>query len=71
MNLVPNWKSFWKYYSNIFHTMQLAAVIGWNQLPHEWKDAVPQSVLFTVAGTIWVSGIVGSIVNQDKGNTNG
>lgn len=65
MNLVPTWKKFYRYYSNIFHTVQAASVLVWNGMPQEWKASVPTKVLFAITGVIWVLGIGGSIVNQN------
>lgn len=66
MKLVDNWKQVWKWYST--HALILAASVPLAMAEAEkyFGHEFPIWVKATVAGVIFVSGVIGRVILQEK-----
>jgi hypothetical protein len=66
MNLIPNWKDAWRWFS----VQALAAIVAlpfvWIALPADAKGYLPDSLEPWVLMAIAAGGLVGRLVDQNK-----
>lgn len=64
VELVSNWKKFWKWYS--VHALVIAGSVpsAYLALPEKWQDMVPCDFVIAIALLAVVSGIIGRVIKQ-------
>jgi hypothetical protein len=64
--LVDNWKQAWRWFSVQANLLNMAFLATWALLPAKFQDALPEWLMFSIAGTLLALGVAGRLVTQDK-----
>ena len=65
-HLVPQWRKAHKFISIRAAALQAAILMGWAQMPDDFKTALPSWLLPALAGFCLFVGVVGVMTNQKK-----
>ena len=60
MNLIPEWKSVWKFYS----TWAVFGLATWNMVPLVLSDLIPLRINILVSAILMAAYLLARIVNQ-------
>ncbi|HDX8781439.1 TPA: hypothetical protein RQO42_000725 [Klebsiella michiganensis] len=66
MTLVDNWKQAWKWYSTHALILATSAPLAMSEAEKYFGHEFPLWVKATVAGVIFVSGVIGRVILQEK-----
>lgn len=64
MNLIPNWRRAWRYYSQQAMAAAVAIQATWAALPADLRDTIPAWLVTGLTIAILVLGIIGRLVDQ-------
>ena len=67
IELVPDWKSSLKWYSQWANATLVSVGATWALIPEEWRAAVPVEWLAYAAIALGTLGAVGRIIKQSEG----
>lgn len=67
IELIDDWKSSLKWYSQWSNSAVASVGATWILIPEEWRAAVPVEWLAYAAVTLGVLGFVGRIIKQSEG----
>jgi len=66
MNLVPDWKKSWRWFSIHALALQTAATLAWLQVPADLREVIPMEMQVAAAVGMFLLGWVGRIVDQPE-----
>lgn len=66
MTLVDNWKQAWRWYSTHALILATSAPLAMAEAEKYFDHEFPMWVKATVAGVIFVSGVIGRVILQEK-----
>ena len=64
MQLIPDWRAAWRYYSTQAMALQGAIAASWLVVPEDWRAAVPAEWLAASAVVLTVLGVAGRLIDQ-------
>lgn len=64
MKLVDDWRDFWKWSSTHVAAIVAVAPLAWQQLPHEFKAMVPDSVMPYIGAAMFVAFVLARLRDQ-------
>lgn len=65
-HLVPQWRKAHRFISIRAAALQAAVLMGWAQMPDDFKQALPHWLLPLLAGFCLMVGVAGVMTNQKK-----
>lgn len=65
MKLIPDWKSAWKMFSVQANIIGASIIGAYMALPEEFKSQIPSKAVLVAAGTVFVLGLIGRVVDQN------
>jgi hypothetical protein len=66
MNLVPDWKSAWRWHSTQAMVLAGALPLAWAEMPPDLKASVPESWLPYITAVILAAGVIGRLRKQPE-----
>lgn len=66
MNLIPEWRDVWRWYSTWVMAALAAMPVVWATIPYEWQMAVPDGAKYIGAALMFFAGVLGRVVKQDR-----
>lgn len=65
MQLIDNWRLFWRFYSVRAMAIAAAIPVAYVSLPAEWTAYLPAWLMAVLTVIILISGVVGRVVRQE------
>lgn len=65
MKLIPDWKSAWKMLSVQANIVGASIIGAYMYLPEKFQAQIPATAILIAAGTVFVLGLIGRVVDQN------